>query len=291
MATSCWGTMMSPSAGLRQALTTPRTYRLAITTITPLPAIIVRGTPAMRPTSPAQAPAALTTHWQPIVRSWPATASWTRTAVMRSPSRSIPTRGWRTSTRQPRASASAAIERMQRPRVDAAVGDGEGELDVGRQQGLAPVGGRRRQLLGGDARGPAALHELPGVGLVVAGQEREQTADVLDGVGGDPAQGGVLLDALPGRVLVPDRVAGAGVEQAVPAARGPGAEVEALDQHRLHAPQRQVAQDGHAGHPAADDHNVRLHQVGQGLGSRSRPDGGSNNEPGGPGPAEPSGAS
>jgi hypothetical protein len=25
MATSCWGTMMSPSAGLRQALTTPRT--------------------------------------------------------------------------------------------------------------------------------------------------------------------------------------------------------------------------------------------------------------------------
>ena len=111
MATSCWGTMMSPSAGLRQALTTPRTYRLAITTITPLPAIIVRGTPAMRPTSPAQAPAALTTHWQPIVRSSPATASWTRTAVIRSPSRSTPTIGWRTSTWQPRASASAAIER------------------------------------------------------------------------------------------------------------------------------------------------------------------------------------
>jgi hypothetical protein len=103
--------MMSPSAGLRQALTTPRTYRLAITTITPLPAIIFRGTPAMRPTSPAQAPAALTTHWQPIVRSSPATASCTRTAVIRSPSRSIPTIGWRTSTLQPLASASAAMER------------------------------------------------------------------------------------------------------------------------------------------------------------------------------------
>ena len=93
-------------------------------------------------------------------------------------------------------------------------------------------------------------------------------------------------------VLVPDRVAGARVEQAVPAARGPGAEVEALDQDRLHAPQGQVAQDGHAGHPAADHHDVGLHQVGQGLGSRSRPDGGSNSEsagrlaprgPGGPG--------
>ena len=111
MATSCWGTMMSPSAGLRQALITPRTYRLAITTITPLPAIMVRGTPAILPTSPAQAPAALTTHWQPIVRSSPATASCTRTAVIRSSVRSIPTIGWRTSTLQPLASASAAIER------------------------------------------------------------------------------------------------------------------------------------------------------------------------------------
>ena len=93
------------------------------------------------------------------------------------------------------------------------------------------------------------------------------------------AQGGVLLDALPGRLLVADRVAGPGVEQAVPAARGPGAEVEALDQHRLHAPQGQVAQDGHAGHPAADHHDVGLQgMVRQGLRSRSRPDGGSNSE-------------
>jgi hypothetical protein len=82
-----------------------------MTTITPLPAIMVMGTPAMRPTSPAQAPAALTTHWQPMVRSSPATASCTRTAVIRSPSRSMPTSGWRTRTRQPRASASAAIDR------------------------------------------------------------------------------------------------------------------------------------------------------------------------------------
>ena len=167
---------------------------------------------------------------------------------------------------------------QQRPGVDAAVGHGEGQLDVRGQQRLAPVGGRLGQLLGGDARGPAALHELVRVGLVVPRQQHEQAADVLDGVGGDAAQGGVLLDALPGRLLVADGVAGPGVEQAVPAARGPGAEVEALDQHRVHAPQGQVAQDGHAGHPAAHHHDVGLHHMGQGLRSRSRPVGGSNSE-------------
>jgi hypothetical protein len=72
---------------------------------------MVNGAPAWAPIWPAQAPAALMTHWQPISRSSPAHSSRTRTAVMRRwGSYSKPTTGWRTSTLAPRALAPSAID-------------------------------------------------------------------------------------------------------------------------------------------------------------------------------------
>src|SRR6185503_3187653 len=115
-------------------------------------------------------------------------------------------------------------------------------------------------LLGRDAGLRAPRDELVAVGRVVLGRRDEQAARVLDGVGGDPPQHDVLLDALDGGVRVLDRVAPAGVQQAVEAARGPLGEVPAFGEDRVEPAQRAVPGDGGAGGASADDQHVGLHR-------------------------------
>src|SRR5207247_6649354 len=94
----------------------------------------------------------------------------------------------------------------------------------------------------------------------------EQAAGVLDAVGRGAAQDGVLRDALASRDRVLDRVASAGMEEAVKAAGRPGGQVVALDENDRETAHGRVARDPGPGRAAGDDEHFRFergHATGQ----------------------------
>src|SRR5262249_25456679 len=111
-------------------------------------------------------------------------------------------------------------------------------------------------LLDLDAGVPAPGQEQLGIVLGVAFEPAEEAARVLDGGCRDPADDPVLDDALPGRLGVPDGVAGAAVQQPVEVAGGPGAQVARLHEQAAEAAHCEVAEQAGPGRPPADDHDV-----------------------------------
>ena len=88
MTATVWmGTMMSPSAGILQRLSTVLIMRWFIATIVPLPGMMFTRIPALAATWPAQAPVALMVMAARTVISSPLTTSRSRApATRRSPS-------------------------------------------------------------------------------------------------------------------------------------------------------------------------------------------------------------
>jgi hypothetical protein len=117
---------------------------------------------------------------------------------------------------------------------------------------------RRPNLLDRNARRSTACDELVAEGRIVPRRADEQTAGVLDAVGGGLSQDDVLRDALLGRVRVFDRVAAPGVEQPMEAAGGAVGQVLALDEHRPQAAHGRVTRYAGAGRATTDHERLGL---------------------------------
>ena len=129
---------------------------------------------------------------------------------------------------------------------------------------------RQRHLFHRDAGLLAACHEALGVSGVVFRGEDEEAAGIFDALRHDAAQDAVLFDALMGRLRVFDRIAPAGVQQAVVAPAGAVAQVAPFDQHGLEAAHRQVARQAGARRAAADDEDFSL-DVSHSYGTQASP--------------------
>jgi hypothetical protein len=98
------------------------------------------------------------------------------------------------------------------PGIEGGVGDGEGARELGVEAWFAAQRLCDRNLLHWDPGRTTALAEnIAECGVIRRGRD-EQTAGVLDAVGGNPPEDDVLDDAFLGRLRVLDRVASSRVE-------------------------------------------------------------------------------
>jgi hypothetical protein len=148
--------------------------------------------------------------------------------------------------------------RDELPGVEARVGNGEGPRDRRVEAGFHAQRLRDGDLLEQNAGLAATLRELVAEGRIVPLRRHEQAAGVLDAVGRDAAQDGVLPHALHCRDRVLHRVPPARVEETVEAAGRPDGQVASLHQNRREAAHRGVADDAGPGRAAADDEHFRL---------------------------------
>ncbi len=151
------------------------------------------------------------------------------------------------------------------PAVDRAVLYGDGALDARVQAWLAGQCFGDPDLGRGHAIRGCSLKELVAEIDVVVGAGDEQPAGRLDGSRLDPGDDDVLLGAFAGRVRVADHVAATRVQQAVEPSGRALREVDPVDEHRLVAAHRDIADDPDTGRPATDHHHVDIERTHRSL--------------------------
>ena len=144
------------------------------------------------------------------------------------------------------------------PGIDGRVGHGECALDARVQPGLAPQRLVDGHFMYRHTGAPAAGQEAVTESGIIPRRRDKKAAGVFDAVGRDFAEDAVLVDAFDRGRWVLDRVASAGVKQAVETACRAVGEVAAFDEHGGETPHRGVTRDAAAGRAAADDKNLRL---------------------------------
>jgi hypothetical protein len=106
--------------------------------------------------------------------------------------------------------------------------------------------------LAGDAGRLAKSGEFPGKILVVSLNADEQAAGIINTLRGQALEDLAFLAAFNSRLKIVRDVSGARMQQAMVAARSPGAQILFVDEQTVDATQGQIPQDACAGDAAAD---------------------------------------
>ncbi len=224
---------------------------------TPGDGLIGTSTPAMRATDSDHGPVAFTTMSARSSPSVPVT--WSRSAAPFT----VPCSTMRSSTSMKLYRAAPWCFAVARKRSGSRIASivASGTRTAARISGFnmrleaeALVGA---QFLDRDLALRAPAHEVVVVGHVLIGDGDEEPVVLLERARADPAQDGVLLDALDRRLLVVDGVPGSRVQQAVMASGRARGHLAALDEADAEPPQREVVREGGARATAADDQDVR----------------------------------